>query len=261
MHPIIKNIRKRLIKWTEPTLGLPVQSDFPVVRLGSAYGGWILPETGLNADSICYLVGAGEDISFDLDLAYRLRCVVHIIDPTPRSVHHVEEVLKRIKGGLRATCLTCPDGNYPFYTPELVDYIRLHAVGIWNEDASLKFYKPQNPAFVSHSAVNLQKSTDFIELPAVRLRTLMNQLGHSYIDLLKLDIEGAEYTVLESILNDPIRVGILCIEFDESASHHFDRHYMDRIRSILRKLMSSGFHIIAKERDCHNYTLIHHSRL
>jgi hypothetical protein len=32
------------------------------------------------------------------------------------------------------------------------------AVGVWDEDAMMKFYVPANPAHVSHSVLNLQKT-------------------------------------------------------------------------------------------------------
>jgi hypothetical protein len=41
----------------------------------------------------------------------------------------------------------------------------------------------------------------------------MQQCGHKHIDLLKIDIEGAEYQVIENMLQDQIFPRILCIEF------------------------------------------------
>ena len=41
----------------------------------------------------------------------------------------------------------------------------------------------------------------------------MDELGHDHLDLLKLDIEGAEYEVLDSLAAEGIRSRILCVEF------------------------------------------------
>jgi FkbM family methyltransferase len=38
------------------------------------------------------------------------------------------------------------------------------------------------------------------------LKDIMNELGHEHIDVLKMDIEGSEYDVLENILNENISV-------------------------------------------------------
>jgi hypothetical protein len=48
-----------------------IRSRDDLVRLGSKYGGWIVPATLVRPDSVCYCVGVGEDISFDLALIER----------------------------------------------------------------------------------------------------------------------------------------------------------------------------------------------
>ena len=53
---------------------------------------------------------------------------------------------------------------------------------------------------------------DIIEVDS--LKNIMQKLNHNYIDLLKLDIEGAEINVLNQMLNDNIFPKYLCIEFD-----------------------------------------------
>ena len=256
MQTLIRQVRRRFLKWTERKLNVPVESNVPAERIGTPYGGWIIPENWLTPDSVCYLVGAGEDISFDLGVTAKYNSAIHIFDPTPRAIAHVEGLLENLKQGQRTRCATSPSGFYPDYPPALAKHIHFHPVGIWNEDTTLRFFAPQNEAHVSHSIVNLQHSDRFIEVPVRRLSHLMAELGHSKIDLLKLDIEGAEYQVIQSLLEDKIDVGILCIEFDESAANHLNTKYLHRIEESLKALLAAGFQVIAKEPDCHNYTLI-----
>ncbi len=261
MQSILRRIRAKYYKWTEPSFRLPIHSEIPTERLGTPYGGWIIPQNKLHEGAICYLVGAGEDISFDLALLEKFNCPAHIFDPTPRAVQHVALVQKNIAAGERTACQTSPTGFYPDYAPALAEKIVLHAVGVWNEDTHLRFFAPSNEAYVSHSLVNLQQTERFIEVPVERLKTIMDRLGHARIDLLKIDIEGAEYQVIESLISDNLRVDVLCIEFDESAANHFDSKYMHRITSALESLIAFGYIIIAKERNCHNYTLLHQRAL
>ena len=54
---------------------------YTFTRLGTHYGGWIIPENILDSTSICYLAGAGEDISFDCCLAQQYGCRIRIVDP------------------------------------------------------------------------------------------------------------------------------------------------------------------------------------
>lgn len=43
-----------------------------LIKLGTNYGGWILPtDCSLNEDSIIYSGGVGEDISFDILLSLK----------------------------------------------------------------------------------------------------------------------------------------------------------------------------------------------
>ena len=55
-----------------------------VTRLGSAGGGWWVPRRHLSADSVCYLAGVGEDISFDLALIDAFGCAWWQSIPRPR---------------------------------------------------------------------------------------------------------------------------------------------------------------------------------
>lgn len=252
-------LRKKWYKWTERAVRLPIGTSLPLERPGSGYGGWIIPAGFLRRDSVVYLVGAGEDVSFDIDIAHRYGCSVHIVDPTPRAQTHVEMLVQRLKKGENTPLANHPGGVYPTYPSEVADLLVFHPVGLWSERTTLRFYAPANSSDVSHSIVNLQQTDHYIEVPVQRLSELMRENGHTAVDLLKIDIEGAEYTVLDTVLEDKIPVNVICIEYDESHRNHFDPQYMDRIEGSLKKLVEAGYTIAAKEPECHNYTLIHKS--
>ena len=50
----------------------------------------------MNENSVCYLAGAGEDISFDTLIAEKYHCNVFIFDPTPRAKKHYDELIDKI---------------------------------------------------------------------------------------------------------------------------------------------------------------------
>lgn len=254
---MLKYLKSRLYKWTERKINIQIEPLLPLERLGTGYGGWIIPKDFLNSNSIVYLVGAGEDVSFDVAVADKYRCPVQIVDPTPRAVEHVESLKSSIKNGTDMPLSNAPDGKYPHYASEVADLLHIHPVGLWNETTTLRFFKPENEAYVSHSLVNLQKTEHFIEVPVCRLSELMRTQTHSRIDLLKIDIEGAEYVALQTVLEDGIPANVLCIEYDESHANHIDRHYIGRIEASLQALVAAGFRVVAKEGHCHNYTLVH----
>lgn len=192
-------------------------------KLGSSYGGWIVPLSLLSPDSVCYLAGVGEDITFDLALIDHVGCHVWALDPTPRASLHVEE---HARG---------------------VDRFHFDPVGLWSEPATLRFYAPQDPMHVSHSVVNLQRTDTYFEAPCLPLAELMEKNGHDEVDLLKLDIEGAEHAVIEQLLRVRLRPRILAVEFDQPTSWL-------KIRRTIRALHEDGYRLAAI--DVWNYTFV-----
>lgn len=162
--------------------------------LGSDYGGWVVPVEWIVSGWVCYTAGVGEDTTFDEELG-RLGCEVHAIDPTPRAIAHV-----------------AAQNFGPWFT--------MHPVGLWDNPGQQKFFAPVDPAHVSHSIVNLQDTSEFFVAQVTRLDVLMSQLGHSSIDLLKLDIEGAEYRVLAAMRMAGVRPTVVCVEFDQPSPLH-----------------------------------------
>ncbi len=161
-------------------------------KLGSHTGGWVVPTDLITADWICYCGGVGEDISFDLELIEKFDCNVYAFDPTPRAVAHVQ---KYASDNLR----------FNFF-----DY------GLWSENTQMKFYASRNSQLVNHSIVNLQGTNHFFMASCKRLSRIMQELGHHRIDLLKIDIEGAEYEVLRTVIEDELScIQVLCVEFDQ----------------------------------------------
>ena len=162
---------------------LAPRSNVPLERLGSSYGGWVIPSDLVDRESIVYSGGVGEDVSFDLALIARTGCTVWAFDPTPRSIEFARHI-----GEPRFHFL-------PF--------------GLWSSDCTQRFYAGPEAGHVSHSAVARVDDRPFFEAECLSLTTAMRDLGHERIDLLKLDIEGAELEVLASLETEP---DCICVE-------------------------------------------------
>jgi FkbM family methyltransferase len=208
---------------------------------------WTIPLSWLDKSSICYLVGAGEDISFDLELSSHLNCEIHIFDPTPKAWNHFQKI--------QSGDIFYENGERKIaYARKTHDSIKFHKLGLWSNKTIIKFYAPKDPKHVSHSITNLQKTEDYFEAEVDTLSNIMLINGHQYLDLLKLDIEGAEYEVLDFIINNKIKIKILCIEFDE-LFHNPTSVTIDKVRKYIIKLQNSGLNLVFASGNG-NYTFI-----
>jgi FkbM family methyltransferase len=185
------------------------------LRLGGE-GGWTIPRSRFDAESICYCVGCGEDISFDLELIGRFACTVFAFDPTPRAIVHVAKHA----------------GDNPRY--------HFSKIAIWEKEDTVRFYAPGEALGVSHSITNLDGTNEYIEVPAKRLAQVLAENGHSAITLLKMDIEGAEHTVIKTIVDDRLPVDVVCVEFDELAKYGTPER-LATIRASIRRLLDAGY--------------------
>ena len=208
-------------------------------RLGTEYGGWWVPANTINSKSICYCVGAGEDVSFDCDLITRYGCNVFTFDPTPRAINHVRNLFEETNSD-RLMPINNAANHFYSITKEQIDKLHFYSYGIWSKNEKKRFYVPMNKKDVSHSILNLQRTMEYFESDCFTIKHIMNELNHDYITLLKLDIEGAEYEVIDSIICDNMKPLILCIEFDEG-NNPIDGDYLTRIQVSISSLLDFGF--------------------
>jgi FkbM family methyltransferase len=187
-------------------------------KLGTNYGGWYVPtHMNLNKSSVIYSGGVGEDMSFDIKLQSKYNCNIYLIDPTTKAIKHFEEIREYYKDNDKKVITGNIQPDY-FYnieneTPnfEKINYIDY---GLWNENTELKFYKQENDNYVSQSIINGMFSNNFDIIKTKTIKTIMDENNHRHIDLLKLDIEGAENKVLEKMFEDNIYPNYILIEFD-----------------------------------------------
>ncbi len=235
----IKNLVKRALQ-IHPASNLTPLKD--IVKIGTHYHGYYIPDHFVNASSICYCVGAGEDISFDTELIKRYNCNVVIVDPAPEGINHFNELKKKLEND--ETMSINSNGSKFTYRIDKRDLpkIKFLEIGVWNQKTTVKFYKPDIEHYVSHSIEMFKEYGDYIEVPVDKLGNIMKSQGHTYIDLLKLEIEGAEYKVIEDIVKDKLDIKVILVEFDE-VYHCKGLPYLRRIRNASEMLIRSGYKI------------------
>ena len=189
---VIRKLRRKVLQQVIAQLFVRTRADDGLVRLGSDYGGWWAPTAVLRPGASVVSAGVGEDTTFD-EALLALGCEVWAVDPTPRAAVHVR----------------ARDAEAPFN-----DRFHFLPVGLWHRREVLRFYAPANPAHVSHSVVNIHQTSTWFLADCWSLNDVMTQAGLATIDVLKLDIEGAENAVLTHILYDRTRPKTICVELD-----------------------------------------------
>ncbi|MBT8082352.1 MAG: FkbM family methyltransferase [Gammaproteobacteria bacterium] len=147
----------------------------------------------LDSDAIVYSVGVGDLIDFDLGLIDDHNVTVHAFDPTPFARDWVEQ-------------------------QALPDRFVFHPWAAAGADGTLRLYRRVSERG-KRSAVMWTADEaagdvgDFIDAPAYTIETVMRKLGHERVDLLKIDVEGAEYEILASLRRDGALPRQLLVEF------------------------------------------------
>jgi len=183
--------------------------------------GWqYIPEL-LGPDSVVYSLGVGDSIDLDMDLIHRYGLTVHTFDPTPYS----EEWMS---------------------TLELPANLVFHRWAAAGADGSLRLFRRINKRGKKSKVMwtadgNAGDGTDFIDAPAYTIRTMMEKLQHQRVDVLKIDIEGAEYDVLSSLENVERLPVQLLVEFH----HRFPGIGKQRTADSIARLRQLGYRIFA----------------
>jgi len=212
---VARKAKRNVKAWLGKDIIVQPEVSLTTLFLGTHYGGWSIYPDIIDAESTVYSFGVGEDISFDLALISRFGVAIEAFDPTPRSIHWVKQQ------------------NIP-------SQFHLHEYGLADFDGDISFNPPKNPAHVSHTILeDALGNENSIKVPVLTLGSILEKLGHLSIDLLKMDIEGAEYQVINDMLENGIFPKQLLVEFH----HRFSNVGISKTRDALNKLSKVGYHI------------------
>ena len=161
-------------------------------KTSALYGGdhgWVVDESLLNRESVIYSVGVGSNIDFDVELINSFGATVHAFDPTPRSIEWVK-------------------------SQKLPKHFIFHPFGLSAENGHMDFYPPAKASSTHFSPIDRYGDTNnIVRAPVKDIDTIASELNHKEIDLLKMDIEGAEYEVIEALPKNRVAINQILIEF------------------------------------------------
>jgi hypothetical protein len=201
-------------RWFEWRLRrVPVEPYGPLTEVGTGREAWMVPAGTINGAWTCYCLGAGSDPTFDLELIRRYGVTVRSVDPQNALRREAE--------------------------PDAAADPRLTVI-----EATVA---PQDG-----TAESGETTSDGREPPR-SLRSLMEQLGDQQVQLLKLNIGGNEYGLLEALDLRSLGVRVLLVEL------HATR-LVDEALQLLERLRSQGYQPVHCTRRA-GFTFVGHPSL
>jgi FkbM family methyltransferase len=185
---------------------------------------WTIRTAHLTPESIVYAAGVGGSITFEKAIVERFGLAVWLLDPTPP--------------GISTMALACNQHPRIHFLP----------LGLAGQTGSFRMSR----AVAGHSSFHIfeagRPAAEVVTCPCVSLSDLMRRNGHGHIDLLKMDIEGFEYGVLDDLCRNRLPVDQVCVEF-----HPFGAP-PDSKRKALRELKRAGFRLFHRHYRDYSFT-------
>lgn len=180
---------------------------------------WSFIANQLNADSVVYSLGVGDNVEFDLDLIKRFGVTVYAFDPTPYAREWVETQALPEKFAFKPWAASGSNGTLRLY--RRVSKRGKRAKVMWTAEGAAG------------------DSSDFIDSPAYTVDSIMRKLQHQRVDLLKMDVEGAEYDIIEGLKSADYPPRQLLVEFH----HRFPGIGKERTAASIKILREIGYQI------------------
>ena len=226
-------LKTRLYKRKKRRLLRVMTTTYNVTKYGNDYGGFYVYDDSLRRSShtIVYSFGIGTDLSFSEAILEKLRgAIIYAFDPTPKSIDYVKN--------------HSLNSNPRF---------RFCSFGLSDVDGTEKFYLPRNDNYVSGSIEHrgdLNNEAVIVDMRS--LASIAKDNNHSHIDLLKMDIEGSEFKVIESFRNCNVTIDQICVEIHD----RFFADGLQRLGKMLQTLRSLGYILISVSEGLDEVTFI-----
>jgi FkbM family methyltransferase len=200
-------------------LGLPKLMDNHI-RLGNYF---LDCRVHYTKPPIIYSMGVLTDVSFDKAAADYFNTDVYLFDPAPVAIE--------------------------FMAKQQDSRLKFQPIGVWTEDKTMEFMFSKNKGRSPSMFIPHDGGVFFANCKSIS--TIMAELSHQNIDILKLDIEGAALPLLEHLLDSNIQLpSQIVAEFENINPNliEFCDFYV-RIDRLIRRLKGKGFEVANLPRD------------
>lgn len=191
------------------------QRYFRLVFIGPDY--WI--RKSLRKGSIAIDCGIGDNADFSQNLIERYGIMCYGFDPTQKHQAAISKIVEKY------------DGLFKYYQ-----------VAISSTAKEKIFYESKlnvSGSFLNDHVNVIQDDIVSYTSETVTLDGLFEYIGSDFLDLLKLDIEGEEFSVLSTVSDSTLfRIGQLIVEFHH---HCIDRYSNEDTHRLVQRLKGTGF--------------------
>lgn len=215
---------QRLIYIVKKRCVLKIDShSYKLHRYGNHYGGFMVFDKDLKKkkNAVVYSFGIGEDLSFSEDILSSLSAEIFAFDPTPKAIEYVKK--HRLYG----------NENFHF-----------EDIGLSDKDETEKFYVTTKDAKdISGSIIQRDELIkEGIDVEMQCIPTIAARFGHKHIDILKMDVEGSEFKVIENLdwTAWDHTIDQICLEVHD----RFLDDGIERLKKCVNTLKSSGYLLV-----------------
>ena len=167
----------------------------------------MISPAGLGTEPLVYSLGLSENLSFDLGMIQQHGAKVHGFDPTIESQRFISK------------------SHLP------IDF-HYHPLAVAGHDGQLDLYERKGKG-------GRKKGACFLRASCKKISSLVKELGHSRLDILKIDVEGSEYPILEDVCLKGIPVSQIAVEFH----HRFGEVGLAATLRAHQMLLKSGYQL------------------
>ena len=253
MKSYLKKIYKKFVNFLHPKV--LNNFDYKIRHYGTFYGGYdIVDREFIKTVISC---GLGEDASFDVELINSKDCIVYAIDPTPRSINYYNNMKKQF-----GKSKSIEYSNHGFQKVQAYDlqkinsknFILIQKAIFDSTKKKLKLYFPNNKQHVSASIdKNSNNPNEFFYADVITIDEIISKHNIEQIDILKLDIEGAEITILKDILAKKIFPKQILVEYTNKRS----KNLLNQISiSIINKKLIENNYVLVNENKKGDFTYL-----
>lgn len=178
---------------------------------------WVCNPRILDHNSIIVSGGVGHNISFEHKILEGTNCRIFLFDPSPTG----QKTMRLVENQS--------------------DRILFQPIGLAGRNGTINFENPDNFQEGSFKKGSGDSAHQFI---CRSISSLASEQGWPRIDLLKIDIEGFEYEVLNDVLKAGLKINQICVEFHTRKMIGISESTFDIVRMVIC-LRRNGFHLVS----------------